>query len=128
MKEIYWLTRLDNIRDFNGALLFIILFSVVIFCAVGPLMAMAMDKEWSVWVSVFWRKCAGVIISIVVISTIALIFIPTTKEMLLIYAVGGGIEYIKDNDVVKQLPDKYVQAIDTLLDEYLDETPSRKEE
>lgn len=128
MKEIYWLTRLDNIREFNGALLFIILFSVVIFWATGPLMAMAMDKEWSVWVSVFRRKCAGVIISIVAISTIALIFIPTTKEMLLIYAVGGGIEYIKDNDVVKQLPDKCVQAIDALLDEYLDDTPSRKEE
>lgn len=128
MKEIYWLTRLDNIRDFNGALLFIILFSVVIFWAIGPLMAMAMDKEWSVWVSVFRRKCAGVIISIVAISTIALIFIPTTKEMLLIYVVGGGIEYIKDDDVVKQLPDKCVQVIDALLDEYLDDTPSRKEE
>lgn len=128
MNEIYWLTRLDNIRNFNSVLLLIIIFSVVTFLAVGPMTAAAMDKEWSVWVSFFRRKCVGVIILIVAISTIALIFIPTTKEMLLIYAVGGGIEYIKDDDVVKQLPDKCVQAIDALLDEYLDDNPSCKEE
>lgn len=44
------------------------------------------------------------------------IFIPTTNEALLIYGVGGMIDYIKSNDTAKQLPDKCVKALDKYLD------------
>ena len=40
-----------------------------------------------------------------------------TKEMLLIYGVGGTIDYIKSNDTAKELPDKAVKALDKYLDE-----------
>lgn len=40
------------------------------------------------------------------------IFIPTKNEALLIYGVGGTIDYIKSNDTAKQLPDKCVKALD----------------
>ena len=43
-------------------------------------------------------------------------FIPTTNEALLIYGVGGTIDYIKSNDTAKQLPDKCVKALDKYLD------------
>lgn len=44
------------------------------------------------------------------------IFIPTTNEALLIYGVGGTIDYIKSNSTAKQLPDKCVKALDKYLD------------
>ena len=36
--------------------------------------------------------------------------------MLLIYGVGGVIDYAKDNEKAKQLPDKVVDAIDAYLE------------
>ena len=53
------------------------------------------------------------------ISLLAYVLIPTTKEMLIIKGVGGTIEYIKNNDTTKQLPDKTLQCIDKLLEDYL---------
>lgn len=38
------------------------------------------------------------------IAGVILVFTPTTKEMLLIYGVGGTIDYIKSNDTAKELP------------------------
>ena len=43
-------------------------------------------------------------------------FIPTTNEALLIYGVGGTIDYIKSNDTAKQIPDKCVKELDKYLD------------
>lgn len=55
-----------------------------------------------------------------IIATLVLIviniFIPTTNEALLIYGVGGTIDYIKSNNTAKQLPDKCVKALDKYLD------------
>jgi hypothetical protein len=36
--------------------------------------------------------------------------------MMMIYGVGGTIDYIKSNDTAKQLPDKVVSALDKYLD------------
>ena len=53
----------------------------------------------------------------IAIAGMMLVFIPTTKEMLLIYGVGGTIDYIKGNYTDKELPDKAVKALDKYLDE-----------
>ena len=54
---------------------------------------------------------------VALIVGLMLIFIPTTKEMLLIYGVGGAIDYVKSNDTAKGLPDKAIKALDKYLDE-----------
>jgi hypothetical protein len=46
------------------------------------------------------------------------IFIPDTKQALIIYGVGGTIDYVKDNDKCKQIPNKVIDALDKYL-EYL---------
>lgn len=56
----------------------------------------------------------GVIVFLV--SVFINILIPTTNQALLIYGVGGTIDYIKSNDTSKQLPDKCVKALDKYLD------------
>ena len=43
-------------------------------------------------------------------------FIPTTNETLMIYGIGGTIDYIKSNDTAKQLPDKCIKALDKWAD------------
>ena len=60
----------------------------------------------------FAKRCAVVFCVSIFIN----IFTPTTNEALLIYGVGGTIDYIKSNDTSKQLPDKCVKALDKYLD------------
>ena len=48
-------------------------------------------------------------------------FIPTEKQLYVIYGIGGTIDYIKSNDTAKQLPDKVVNALDAWLSKQTDE-------
>lgn len=65
-----------------------------------------------------------------IIATLVLIviniFIPTKNDALLIYGVGGIIDYIKSNDTAKQLPDKCIIALDKWV-ENLNEDNKQKQ-
>ena len=53
------------------------------------------------------------------ILTLLFIFTPTTKEALMIYGVGGTLDYVQSNEKIQQLPDKIVDAIDLFIEDYL---------
>lgn len=55
------------------------------------------------------------------ISLIGGVFVPTEKELYAIYGIGGTIDYIKDNDTAKQLPDKVINVLDAWVDKQLEE-------
>ena len=113
MSEIYWITRLDVINALGVVGMMVGLFMLMLW-GVTVVINDTIDK------SLRKRVCKWSLpILFVSISIVA--FVPTTKEMLLIYAAGGSWDYITNNETVKQLPDKCIQAIDALLDEYLDE-------
>lgn len=69
-----------------------------------------MLKKWSI---------ASVVSTFVLLLAVALT--PDTKDMCMIYGIGGIIDYVQENDTAKQLPDKAIQALDKLMDEYLEE-------
>ena len=124
MNEIYWITRLDLIC---GVLSLIAVFSVVatvVLFFIGLLKRDEADiyregsQTWEqnienyIMYLYFAKRCAIIFFVSVSIN----FFIPTTNEALLIYGVGGTIDYIKSNDTSKQLPDKCVKALDKYLD------------
>lgn len=51
-----------------------------------------------------------------IISTLALVFLPTRNQLYIICGVGGTIDYLKDNPTAKELPDKCIKALDTWVD------------
>ena len=120
MNEIYWITRLDAICNF---LITIAVVSFVISVVIGAFSMynrFAADdyeeggkyynchmQRFKIFLNYFKRS----IIVTLVLSVIN-IFIPTKNEALLIYGVGGTIDYIKSNDTAKQLPDKCIKALD----------------
>lgn len=63
------------------------------------------------------KKKACKLLIIGFISILLGCFIPSTKEMYAIYGIGGVIDYVKDNEKAKQLPDKVIDALDKYLDE-----------
>jgi hypothetical protein len=63
------------------------------------------------------EKAMKVSIISFIIGLLGVTFIPTTKEALLIYGVGGTIDYLKQNPTAKQLPDKCINALDKWIDD-----------
>ena len=120
MNEIYWITRLTCICDFLTAV------AVVSFLISALMAAFAMynrfeandyeegGKYYNCYMQKFkmflsyFKRFIFVAISACLIN----FFIPTTNEALMIYGVGGTIDYVKSNETAKQLPDKYIKALD----------------
>ena len=136
MEEIYWITRLDTICNFLTAV------AVVCFMisTVTGILAMcnkfdAGDYEeggkyynccmqkFKMFSNYFKR-----FIFVTIIACLINFFIPTTNEALMIYGVGGTIDYIKSNETAKQLPDKCIKALDKWVDNLNEEKQDKKEE
>ena len=111
MNEMYWLTRLDG-------LLIAIFVPMVVFLFVAAVSALfawdadfdGNDKRRR------HRKRAIRCGSIGFLLLIAQVLIPSTNQALIIYGVGGTIDYVKSSDKAKQLPDKAIVALDKLLE------------
>ena len=113
MSEIYWITRLDAICKFLTATA-IVSFLTAMALIVFVCNRYEMDDES--WDYKRYLKYSKVCILVTIVSCVINIFIPTTNQALLIYGVGGTIDYIKSNDTSKQLPDKCVKALDKWAD------------
>ena len=49
------------------------------------------------------------------------IFIPSHKNLLIIYGVGCTIDYVRENKNANNIPDKCIKALDKYLDDALKE-------
>ena len=114
MNEIYWITRFDPICA--CAMVFLIM-SAIVTC-VFMLCTIISTKEEDKEVLDFCKKSLKCSVPVLIICLLIEIFVPTTKEALLIYGVGGTIDYVKANPVAKQLPDKCVNALDKWVDSW----------
>lgn len=123
MNQLYWLTRVGNINAFFFVL-FIVSIIVFVIYAVISLIVYIDDREEG---TTAFKKLKIAIISTIVTGTICC-FIPTTKEMFMIYGVGGTIDYLKSNDTAKQIPDKCINALDKFIDEYVNDDNNEKKD
>ena len=64
----------------------------------------------------FWKKCSIICIITTLFTGITSIFVPTSKDAMLIFGVGGTIDYIKSNETIKQIPDKCINALDAWVE------------
>lgn len=122
MSEIYWLTRLDYISTLAIvfiALSFVItLFSIAVY-AVNYSENPTKSEVKSLSLS---KKVAYISISTMIFFTLVRVFTPTTKEFLIIYGVGGTLDYLHNNETAKEIPDKAIKCIDKLFEDYLNES------
>lgn len=109
MAEIYWITRLDYVQASLFA--FLILTGIVIVIATVTLCDDVFDDD-----ETRAKRVLKWAVPSFAIALSVLCFIPSTKEAMLIYGVGGTIDYIKSNDKAKQLPDKCIDALTRYVD------------
>ena len=114
MTEIYWLTRLDYINNFFTAMIIVGIITSMVLIIICSIMYLCEDfmpsklKNISIYTLI-----------ITIILSITSIFIPTTKDAYMIYGIGKSIDYLRENETVKQLPDKCINFIDKWVDENL---------
>ena len=124
MNELYWITRLTSLNN-----LFYV--STIIFGAIAILTAIFHLLKKDEYIShedasdQLWMDCWGRISKwssgIFIVSLPLSILIPTTKEAMLIWGVGSTIDYIKENDTIKQIPDKCINALDAWVESLTNE-------
>jgi hypothetical protein len=114
MKEIYWLQVIGNAGEITtGVFIFAIFASVLLTLAF--LIYDVYDEEQERQYKLIKRSMKYAFITLF-IAAIGTVFIPSNKQMLAIYGIGGTIDYIKSNDKAKELPDKVVDALTKYLE------------
>ena len=136
MNEIYWITRLDAICDFLTTIAIVSFLISVVMAAFAMYNRFEADdyaeggkyyncymQRFKIFLKYFKRS-----ILVIIVSCVINVFIPTKNDALLIYGVGGTIDYIKSNDTAKQLPDKCIKALDKWVENLNEEKKQDKKE
>ena len=136
MNEIYWITRLDAISDFLTIIAIVSFLISVVMAAFAIYNRFEADdyaeggkyyncymQRFKIFLKYFKRS-----ILVIIVSCVINVFIPTKNDALLIYGVGGTIDYIKSNDTAKQLPDKCIKALDKWVENLNEEKKQDKKE
>lgn len=115
MNELYWITRCDTVHEILKLFLIITgVGSVFGFCfSMAELQSKHPDKyiiKASVIIGVFFA-----------FFTVVYTLVPTTKEALIIYGIGGTIDYAKSDTILSKMPSKVIKACDVYLDSMIEE-------
>lgn len=136
MNELYWITRLDAINTlFMTAMILgwiaVAIFSIFYYVSNGQAIYdesreyQSHAKEYRGYANTC-TKGLRYAIPLTLLSTLLTVFTPTTKQALLIYGVGGTIDYLQANPTAKQLPDKCINALDKWVDTWTAEEKKEK--
>lgn len=115
MNELYWITRLEGINFLIGTIIFISVLASIYFFVGYAINGFIIDD-------VYTKKHLNklkMFTLIFILTSVLNIFIPSTRDVLMIYGIGGTIDYIKSNEKAKQLPDKCINALDKFVEEYM---------
>lgn len=131
MSELYWITRLEY---FHGISLFFLTLGAIIVSVF--LLYYYIFNGQSIYDETrgysssakeckeYRNTCSKGLkwsIPVTLLALFLYLFIPTTKEALLIYGVGETIDYLQSNPTAKKLPDKCIKALDTWVDSWTKE-------
>lgn len=114
MKEIYWLQVIGNFGELSVSALIVTIIALIIL-TIGYCAFEVYDDDDRVKQAAIikWLRRSAVGIAI---SVVGVVFIPSDKELMAIYGIGGTIDYIKSNDKAKELPDKVMDALTKYLE------------
>ncbi len=113
MNTLYWMNVLGNIRGFAFVLL-VILIIFYIFMLISVLVTCC-EMDFNEFPKRHLNILKKTVIPAIIVVMLS-IFIPTKKEFLFIYGVGGTFDYIKENPTAQKLPDKFIKVMDNWAD------------
>lgn len=117
MSELYWITVLGNISTVSISILI-----GLAFLWAGIVIGFAVSSSSDPFDTEMRDKLKSVSKKLVLPTIIFLllsIFIPSSRELMAIYGIGGVIDYVQENPDAKQLPDKYIKVLNKWADDEL---------
>lgn len=117
MKEIYWLSRLDGILTASGVLLTLSGVSIVALV----LLSLIDGEDEYLMSAERRRKLLNRSVIICIITSLICSFVPSSKTAMAIWGVGSVIDYVQENESLKELPDKCVKALEAWADSLIEE-------
>lgn len=116
MSTLYWITILDNLKNLGMLICAVsLIFSSVCFL-VNLFYAEEIKEGMSTLSYKDFNKTKNWTYTILTISILVVIFVPSENQLYKIYGIGGTIDYLKENPTAKELPDKCIKALDTWVD------------
>ena len=123
MSELYWLGVLGNLHSL-GECIAVLSFLAMLFLAF-ILVTNTLEGYDKPPICLKLLKLSAVS---TLIGFLMCVFIPSTKSLLIIYGVGGTIDYVKENKDANKIPDKCIKALDKYLDDALKEDKDKDKE
>ena len=117
MSILYWITVLGNISVVSVSVM-VVLIIVWTVIAIGFIITSNCDSE-DMKVRGHLKSVAKKALIPTIIFSLLSIFIPTSRELMMIYGIGGAIDYVQENPDAKQLPDKYIKVLNKWADDEL---------
>ena len=116
---IYLISILDNLFCISMLLTLIGLVGIIVVLVV----TMAEEDYVKDIRIIKLKKLSIIFLSIFVPITL---FVPNSKQAAMIFAVGTTLDYVQNNEKIKELPDKAVLCLDKFINEYLKEENNHK--
>ena len=116
MSELYWLGVLGNLHDFGVCIVALSILAMLFLAFI--LVTNTLEGYDKPPICLKLLKLSAVS---TLIGFLMCVFIPSTKSLLIIYGVGGTIDYVKENKDANKIPDKCIKALDKYLDDVLKE-------
>lgn len=116
MSELYWLGVLGKLHNFGEVIVALSVLAMLFLAFI--LVTTTLDGYDKPPICLKLLKLRAVS---TLIGFLMCVFIPSTKSLLIIYGVGGTIDYVKENKVANKIPDKCIKALDKYLDDVLKE-------
>ena len=122
MNEFYWITRFDTIHNWTtGLCIASLIVGIIAGCAIIAISVDGSENRDDIRILYGAKKLFKIAFIDFILWGIPSVFVPTTKDALIIYGVGGAIDYIKSDSTAKQLPKKAILALDKYLNEITDD-------
>lgn len=120
MSDIYWLITLSNLSTFFIIIAILSGIAIIVFSA---FMLANIERDYESEVTNFKNGAKGLKSAsiLLLIAMLGCVFIPSEKQMYAIYGIGGVVDYVKQNDTAKQIPDKVVNYLDAWIDKQIED-------
>lgn len=123
MSELYWLGVLGTLNSLGVGIVVLSVLAMLFLAFI--LVTITLDGYDKPPIYLKLLKLSAVS---TLIGFLMCVFIPSTKSLLIIYGVGGTIDYVKENKVANKIPDKCIKALDKYLDDALKEDKDKDKE
>lgn len=121
MSELYWLCILGNLHSLGAVIALISFLAMILLSFI--LVTITLDGYDKPPICLKILKLSAVS---TLIGFLMYVFIPSTKSLLIIYGVGGTIDYLKENKDANKIPDKCIKVLDKYLDDALKEDKDKE--